>query len=210
MKAPPQWIAAAEPFAVFALIMAYIWRLRAAAPFSWTGILALILISHACRGERARDLGFRWSNFGAAAAEAAPMLLWISLVLLGAGMLARSLRPIGFETGLLSFAAYCPWGLLQQYLLNGYFVNRLSAAWPRRRVPLVAAALFSGAHLPNWFLMLATFAGGYACARLYLKHRNLYFLGLAHAVTGFLLFLAAPDSISRHLNVGPGWFRQLP
>lgn len=29
-----------------------------------------------------------------------------------------------------------------------------------------------------------------------------------YATVGFLLFLVVPDSISRHLNVGPAWFKR--
>ena len=75
-----------------------------------------------------------------------------------------------------------------------------------RSASLASAALFSGVHLPNWFLMGVTLLAGYCCARLYLRHRNLYFLGIAHATVGFLLFLVVPDSVSHHLVVGPGWF----
>ena len=110
------------------------------------------------------------------------------------------------DKGMLCFLAYCPWGLFQQYLLNGYFANRLLAVASARRVPLIAAALFSGTHLPNWFLMLVTFALGYCSTKIYLKYRNMYFLGLAHGTIGTLLFVVVPDSISHHLTVGPGFF----
>jgi hypothetical protein len=77
--------------------------------------------------------------------------------------------------------------------MNGYFVNRLSDFLPAHphAVAVLGAALFSLAHLPNWFLLIATAAGGYICARLYLKYRVLYFLGAAHAAVGFLLYLVA-------------------
>lgn len=54
--------------------------------------------------------------------------------------------------------------------------------------------------------MAVTLAAGYICARIYISHKNLFFLGIAHATIGFLLFLVVPDSISHHLIVGPGWF----
>jgi len=38
-----------------------------------------------------------------------------------------------------------------------------------------------------------------------MRYRNIYFLGLAHAVIGAVLFVAIPDSIS-HLTVAPGFF----
>jgi membrane protease YdiL (CAAX protease family) len=72
--------------------------------------------------------------------------------------------------------------------------------------PRIAAALFASAHTPNWFLMATTLLLGYCCALIYQRHKNLYFLGIAHGTVGFLLYLVVPDSISHHLNVGPGWF----
>ena len=70
-------------------------------------------------------------------------------------------------------------------------------------MPLLSALFFSGAHLPNWFLMLVTPVAGYAAIWVYRRYRNLYFLGLAHATIGTLLFLTVPDSWSHHLNIGP-------
>jgi hypothetical protein len=54
--------------------------------------------------------------------------------------------------------------------------------------------------------MLITPAAAYEAIRVYHRYKNLYFLGLAHATIGFLLFLVVPDSVSHHLRVGPGWF----
>ena len=70
----------------------------------------------------------------------------------------------------------------------------------------MAAIAFSAIHTPNWFLIVVTLFAGFACAKLYLKFRNLYVLGLAHGVIGFLLYLCVPDTISHHLYVGPKWF----
>jgi len=122
------------------------------------------------------------------------------------GILLQTTRPIRFEQGLLAWAGYLPWGLFQQYILNGYFLNRFDSVLSRRTAPMMSAALFSGAHLPNWFLMAVTLLLGYLCGRIYRRYNNLYFLGIAHGTVGFLLFLVVPDSISHHLIVGPGWF----
>ena len=51
----------------------------------------------------------------------------------------------------------------------------------------MSAALFSGAHLPNWFLMLVTLVFGYVCTRIFMRQR-IYFLGPAHAALGLLCF----------------------
>jgi hypothetical protein len=199
-------ITIAEPVSVFLLIMAYIWELRYSHRGAWLAILAVILISHQVRGERAATLGFDGRNLRDCLREFAPAIAFLSLALVGLGFLLQTTRPLRFEQGFLAWAAYLPWGLFQQYILNGYFFNRFDSVLSRRASPVLSAALFSGAHLPNWFLMLVTLLTGYLCARIYRRYNNLYFLGLAHGTIGFLLFLVVPDSISHHLIVGPGWF----
>ena len=196
-----------ESLAAFVLIILYIWDLRSTAPWTWAPTLLFIAASHLVHREGAEQIGFSLRNSRRALSELTPGLGLIALAFLGAGTLLRSIRQITFEQAAMAFAAYCPWGLLQQYLLNGYFVNRLQGASLNRSVPLISAALFAGAHAPNWFLMLVTFVGGYFGVKIYLRYRDLYFLGLAHAAVGFLIYLVVPDSITHHLRVGPGWYR---
>jgi hypothetical protein len=195
-----------EPISVFAMIMQYIWWLRYRHPGMWLLILVLMLLSHRVHRERARTLGFDAFRLRECLEELTPALAFLTLFMLASGILLQTTRAIGFDRALLSWVGYLPWGLFQQYILNGYFLNRFDAVLSRRAAPLAAATLFSGAHLPNWFLMAVTLVAGYGCTRIYRKYNNLYFLGIAHATVGFLLFLVVPDSISHHLTVGPGWF----
>jgi len=68
------------------------------------------------------------------------------------------------------------------------------------------AALFCGVHAPNWFLMLVAFPRVTAL-RASIGGTGIFtFWDWAHATVGFLLYLVAPDSVSHHLKVGPGWF----
>ena len=187
--------------------MAYIWKLRYSLPGFWIVILSLMLYSHWRRRERAAALGFNWQNFRASVEKLAPALVFLSLLLVGCGLLFSTTRPVGWEGAMTAWAFYVPWGLFQQYALNGYFLNRIGRLVSDRYAAFLAAALFSSAHLPNWFLMVVTLLAGYGCAILYRRYRNLYSLGLAHGTVGFLLYLVIPDSISHHLTVGPGWFR---
>ena len=196
-----------EPALMFALIMLYIWRLRAVHQPWAPAIFCLMLLSHYRHGETAQDLGFRRANFRACFTIFSPALLFVSLVLLAAGILLGTMRGLDLERAVIGFVSYCGWGLFQQYVLNAYFVNRLLAgsASPAQAATL-GAACFSCAHTPNWFLMLVGFVAGYCTARVWIRYRNLWFLGLAHGAIGLLLYLVVPDSISHHLNVGPGWF----
>ncbi len=195
----------AEPLAVFLLIECYIWILRGTHRLLWIPILACILLSHYVRSERPTDLGFRAANLGDCLRTYAPLLASLGFTGVAAGILLQTTRPIAFAPAVLAFAAYLPWGIFQQYLLHGYFLTRFDAVVSRRSAAVLSAALFSGAHTPNWFLMTVTLLGGYAATQLYRRYRNLWFLGLAHAVFGFILYLVVPDSISHHLNVGPGY-----
>ena len=206
MSATVHKFAILEPVSIFGLIMAYIWDLRYSHPAFWLAILGLIVASHYAHREHADTLGFHALNFAACMREFLPALLLFTLLMFGCGILLQSTRPIGFDRALLTWAGYLPWGLFQQYVLNGYFMQRFDGLVSRRAAPLAAAALFSGAHLPNLFLMTITLVAGYCCARVYRRYRNLYFLGVAHGTLGFLLYLVIPDSISHHLSVGPGWF----
>jgi membrane protease YdiL (CAAX protease family) len=200
-------LALLEPLLLFGLIVAYIWKLRFVHPSCLVAIPALMIFSHLLHHESPRALGFQLHNLKGTLDEMGPALILIALLLLSAGMLFHTLRQTGFEGALLALAAYLPWGLSQQYVLNGYFLNRFDAALSKRAASFLAALLFCAAHAPNPFLMTITLPLGWCATLLYRRTRNLYFLGIAHATVGLLLFLVVPDSISRHLRVGPGWFR---
>src|SRR5437879_4985801 len=156
------WYALFEALSVFAMILLYIWRLRFPYPYSWTVILALMLASHAFRRETPASLGFGRKNLSHLLAVFTPFVLVLSLTLLAIGSVFRTIRHVTPESGFSSLLLYFAWGLFQQYILNGYFVNRFKEVSPAY-APLLAATLFSAAHMPNWFLMLVTLAGGYVC-----------------------------------------------
>jgi hypothetical protein len=206
MRSRVQWAALAEAAGVFLLIELYIWRIRPAFPLFWLLILALIVASHPWRGETPREMGFRITGFRRGVPACAPWVAALVVALLALAAVLHTLRDVTFEHAAMSFLLYCAWGLVQQYLLNAYFVNRFVEA--RMAAPLMGAICFSLAHIPNWFLMVITLAGGYAAARVYLVYRNLFLLGMAHAVIGFALYLTVPDAVTRHFYVGPGWFRR--
>ena len=198
-------IALLEPLGVFAMIVAYIWRWRFVHPLSWILILGLVLVSHALRRETPASIGFRVANLKTALRVLMPTATLLALTLLAMGAIFHTIRSVTLTSALGSLALYCFWGLFQQYLLNGYFLNRFVKI-SRSFAPLMAAISFSAIHTPNWFLIIVTFFAGFVCAKIYLKFRNLYVLGLAHGVIGFLLYFCVPDTISHHLYVGPKWF----
>jgi len=182
--------------------MAYIWSWRFTHPSLWLPIAALILASHLAHRDRPAALGFQTRNFGICLRRFGPVLLGLVAAMLSAGLLLGTIRPLGFEQAIYSFSLYLPWGLFQQYLLNGYFFTRFETALSQNAAGILTSVLFSAAHSPNWFLMAVTPVLAYAAIWVYRRYKNLYFLGLAHAAIGFLLFFAVPDSVSHHLRVG--------
>ena len=114
-------LAILEPLSVFAMIMAYIWELRFSNRWLWLAILALVLISHLLHGERPGELGFNGHNLRRLVREFAPALVLLALFLIAAGLLLGTTRRIGFESAFYAWLAYLPWGIFQQYMLNGTF-----------------------------------------------------------------------------------------
>ncbi len=190
--------------------MLYIWRLRSVCWGCWLVILGLILVTHWLRKETPGELGFRVAGLGHSLAAVARPLLVVAAGLLAAGAASGALGGLTAAQVGLSLVRYLAWGLFQQYVLNGYFVNRLQVLFgsSEKGCAAAAAVLFGAAHAPNGFLMAVSLGAGYACARMYLRFRNLYQLGILHAVVGCVLHLVVPGAISHDFVVGPGYFER--
>jgi membrane protease YdiL (CAAX protease family) len=173
---------------------------------------ALTIYSHRVRGETARDLGFRFDNFARACRVLAPLMLAGAMLLALWGWLWFGAR---FRVGGRRTEAYwlafplwsVAWGLLQQYVLQG-FVNRraqiiFGAGW---RSVLLTALVFALLHLPNPWLTAATFTGGLVWAYAYQRAPNLYALALSHAAMTWVLIASVPASALNSLRVGFKYF----
>ena len=107
-----------------------------------------------------------------------------------------------------SVLAYMLWALVQQFILQDFFMVRLLRLLPTRTAAvIVAATLFAIAHLPNSFLMVVTLIWGIAACTLFLRYRNLYSLGVAHGIMGLCLAIAIPNAVHHQMRVGLGYFR---
>jgi len=124
----------------------------------------------------------------------------------------HSLHRLHGPTPLLSHVwGYLIWSLMQQFLLQIYFLLRLQRLLPGKVAAVIAAAgLFSLAHLPNPVLTPVTLVWGIAACVLFLRHRSIYALGLAHGILGLCVAVIVPDSIQHHMRVGIGYYRYHP
>ena len=106
---------------------------------------------------------------------------------------------------------YIVWSIMQQFLLQSYFLLRLSRLLPGKMAPiLAAAAIFSLAHLPNPILTPITLVWGVIACVLFLRYRNIYTLGIAHGIMGLCIAVTVPNSLHRHMRVGLGYLRYHP
>lgn len=87
---------------------------------------------------------------------------------------------------------YPAWGLVQQFLVQAMVTRNFSDASGWLGSPYVvtpiSASLFGAVHVPSWKLTAATFVVGLVFTPLYLRHENLWPLGLYHGLLGVLFY----------------------
>lgn len=179
-------------------------KLVAAVPLGLA--LALMLFSHRAHGETAREIGWRLDNFWQAARVLILPMLAAAALIVGLGLLNKSLRFNGRQ--MLEWALWLPlWGLMQQYVLQGFVNRRAQILYGRGwQSVLLVALVFALLHLPNPWLTAATFAGGLIWAYAYQRAPNLIALALSHALMSMLLACSLPASTINSLRVGIKYF----
>lgn len=134
-----------------------------------------------------RVWGFRvdtlWPAFRTTTAFSLPMAGAMALV----GAIRGTLRFPGHAWILL--ALYPIWGVVQQFLVQALLVRNLEDIIPTFGLILAGSCLFAVVHVPEPGLMAATFGLGLLYVPLYLRHRNLWPLGLYHGWLGTLFYL---------------------
>ena len=184
-------------------------RLVVAIPISLAFVL--MISSHRLRSETFHDLGFRFDNFFAALKLLLlPMILIAGLCLLVGLWFGGRIdflrwhigRPIAGQL-VLGFG----WGLLQQYVLQGFMNRRAQLILGRGWVSvLLVATVFGGLHLPNPWLTVVTFVGGIVWAAVYQRAPNLFALAVSHSLMTWVLVSTLPASALNHLRIGFKYF----
>jgi membrane protease YdiL (CAAX protease family) len=212
-------LAAWEIASVAASALIAEWAVIAAVGFGhlWHAVpvglaFALMIYSHRLRGETLREIGWNVSEFWPALRLLIVPMIAGALVVVLAGWLwaGATFRVGGQRAGwsLLGFPVWgLAWGLLQQYVLQGFVNRRAQILFGRGwRSVLLTATVFALLHLPNPWLAAATFAGGLLWAWVYQRAPNLFALALSHAAMTWVLISAFPDSALRGLRVGFKYF----
>ncbi|HXW93581.1 MAG TPA: CPBP family intramembrane glutamic endopeptidase [Terriglobales bacterium] len=189
---------------VFGLILVAVWtpqgRLNSAVSLAAAGFTVVL----AFRTHSLEELGLSRPLAGALVILAAGALL--VLLIAAAGSLTRTLgraQPIPLHRAW----QYAIWALLQQFILQSFMYLRLESVVGSRRAVLVAALLFSVAHLPNPWLVALSLAGAFFFCEMFRRYRNIFPLGLVHAALGLTIAGSFPDHWLHHMRVGIGYLR---
>jgi membrane protease YdiL (CAAX protease family) len=192
----------------FVLVLSTLWSYGAA---QWgLGLVALCWMIFATLRARptAAQLGLAVTGLRRA--------LWIVAVALIAGVMGvwLSVRLHTFHAVFHNhavewgFLAYMVWALVQQFMLQDFFLARLLRIAPTRALAVVSAGLlFAVAHVPNPLLVAATVVWGIVASALFMRYRNLYVLAVAHAIFGMCLVVTVPNTLHHHMRVGLGYLR---
>lgn len=120
-------------------------------------------------------------------------------------------HPGGPAEWVRTFAGYTIWSLVQQLLLQGYFLVRLLRIMPSgTTAAITTASVFALAHLPNPILTPLTLIWGVAACLVFLRSRNVYPLAIAHAIFGICVAITIPASVLHNMRVGLGYIKYRP
>lgn len=85
------------------------------------------------------------------------------------------------------FGCYLPWALMQQTLLEFYFLGRLLVLFPKKYylAPMVVTGCCFGlVHLPDYWTAAVTVVAGTVWSAIYYRYRSLLPLAVSHAALG--------------------------
>jgi membrane protease YdiL (CAAX protease family) len=110
-----------------------------------------------------------------------------------------------YEPDFSHVAGYVVWTLYQQFLLQDYFMPRLTRVLSSDAAIAAAAVLFALAHLPNLSLVVATLIWGAVSCALFRRYRSLWVLGITQGLLGLCFAICVPDAMHHHMRVGLGY-----
>jgi hypothetical protein len=201
-----QYVLLLEILVAWALIEATIWSSgKTQGRFFWISAL-FIIVSTIAHRPQLKDLGLGLKGLRTS--------LWVipaAVTLSGAAVLlawaAGTLHPLYGLIGIATHStAYSIWAVFQQFILQSFFFWRFEKIVSNRAAVLLSAGLFCLAHIPNVVLVTVCLIAGWFACEVFRRNRNIYALGIAHAILGITIAVTVPDDIHRHMRVGIGYY----
>jgi membrane protease YdiL (CAAX protease family) len=198
---------------VFAFLELALWAPTRSIRNRWAMIAALtilvVLLIDALSDRRSlQRLGLGLPKFSGATAVlsgglAATLFLIILVSSLGGQIPAN---PTWFPN-LQSVLGYVLWAFIQEFILQSFFFNRFEELYESSAAVWMASTLFAATHLPSPVLTTATLIGALFFCEMFRRYRNIYFLGIVHAMLGLTIAFITPDTLLHHMRVGIGYLR---
>ena len=193
----------AELILGFAAIVAVLWlpthEQLIFGPIALFAPLVLVL----WRRPGVNNLGLGWRGF-ASSLWILPAAVALSVLGVELAKYAGSFHTL-YTPDFAHVGGYVLWTLYQQFLLQDYFMPRLTCVLSSNAAIAIAAILFAVAHLPNIPLVLATLVWGAVSCALFRRYHNLYILGLTQGLLGLCFAVCVPDLWLHHMRVGLGY-----
>jgi len=190
------------------LIMMVIWTPRPLQHWLYWAPVAWIAVAVWLRFEGWAAMGLRATNLLRSSWVVGVALVVATAAWLVAKRMGTLHAPVNAVQFFWTYIGYSVWSFVQQFLLLSFFLARLVRLVPGRyRAALVAAVIFCLAHLPNPVLTPMTLVWGMASCVLFLRYRNVWTLGMAHAILGITVAMTLPGYVTHNMRVGLGYLR---
>jgi membrane protease YdiL (CAAX protease family) len=197
-----------EIVAAYGLILAVIWTPNTLQRVLYWTVITAVLVATLVRRQDLDTLGLGGQGFASSLWVVGLALALATIAILTASHL-KTLHSLFSQAPRFSHVwGYFVWAVMQQFLLQSYFLSRCLRLTSSRWTAVISVAfLFALAHIPNPMLTIATFAWGVCCCLLFLRYRNVYTLGIAHGILGICFAITVPDHFHHHMRVGLGYLR---
>lgn len=187
-------------------ILLYVWHLspHLVLPSIMVGLFLIVLTSFV-RKDSLKELGIRFDNIKPSGKEC------IIVSLIGANLLFafffihhEGFTPNSFQRLFFRILDYALAGTGQQFLLQSIIFVRLNQIFKNKRgAILTAAVIFSLLHVPNIPLMVVTLIAGLVCCILFVRHRNIFTLGITHGVMAVMVYSLFVPAVIENFRTGP-------
>jgi hypothetical protein len=179
-----------EIFPPLAVFFFYVWVLRPQANpiftfLSYLFIVIFIIVPFVVHKESLSELGIRFDNFTKGIWKVGLVLyLCIEAVVI---LNEYYQFPVGFITK-NDIISWLVWGIFQQFIIQSFFYLRFKRSLKNRYLSILGAAVvFSLIHALNVPLMVLTFFGGVVLCYFFSQNRNVFVVGISHAVISVLI-----------------------
>lgn len=190
----------------YGLILAVIWTPRPWQKTLWWIAAAAVLAMTAMSFQGLRAMGLRGRGFFRSFWVAGAALPVAGAAIAVAARLHTLHLPATASRFVATYWAYALWAMVQQFLLQCFFLMRLRRIVAGEfKAAFAAASIFAAAHLPNPILTPVTFVWGLGACFVFLRYRNLYPLGIAHAILGISIAITVPGSLDHNMRVGASY-----